>query len=185
MPNLLATIQSIAVNAVNSTNPISFVFGTVTSASPLKIRMDQSTINLEGDSLILTSAVIERKMIIDKHTHEIGSTLAGHKHSFSGSITGTCTQAGTVSGSCSGTTEASTDISSKTVIVDTVISSKVIENKDTEHPLPVNEDVSEDDKKERIEVVINRGLQKNDKVVMLRVCGGQRFIVLSRVFEEA
>lgn len=177
MSNLLTTIQSIAVNAVNSTNPTTFTFGTVTNISPLRVRIDQSTINIEGDSLILTSSVVERKIVIDKHTHDIGDIIAAHTHPFSGAITGE-SAAGAVSGTCSGTTSASTELNSQTKVVDTVLSARCVENKDGDHPLPVE---SDDDK---IVVTINRALKKGDKVVMLRVSGGQRFIVLSRVFGE-
>ncbi len=34
-------------------------------------------------------------------------------------------------------------------------------------------------------IILNRALEEGDKVLLLRVSGGQRFIVLSRVFEEA
>lgn len=34
-------------------------------------------------------------------------------------------------------------------------------------------------------IILNRGLADKDKVLMLRVCGGQRYIVLSRIFEGA
>lgn len=44
-------------------------------------------------------------------------------------------------------------------------------------PLPVNE--------EEKYVVLNRGLAAGDKVLLLRVQNGQKFIVLSRIFEEA
>ena len=180
MPNLLTTIQSIAVNAVNSTNPISFVFGTVTSESPLRIRIDQNTINLEGGSLILTSAVIERKLIIEKHNHGIGSELENHVHAYTCAVTGTPTS--TTPPFASYTPPGPGVPFTKKVVDDTIISAKCIENKDEDHPLPVDPDASEADKKERIVVVINRALKKDDKVVMLRVCGGQRFVVLSRVF---
>ena len=33
-------------------------------------------------------------------------------------------------------------------------------------------------------IILNRGLEKGDKVLMLRVCRGQQFIILSRIFER-
>ena len=83
-------------------------------------------------------------------------------------------------GVISGTVNKSTDtfFTSKTEIVDTVLDAFVNEHGDTEHHLPVDPD------DEKIIVTINRGLQKDDKVIMLRVCGGQKFVILSRVFKR-
>jgi hypothetical protein len=210
MPNLLATIQSIAVNAVNSTNPISFVFGTVTSASPLKIRMDQSTINLEGDSLILTASVIEKKLVINKHSHTEDESLVDYTATgnmgapiifvpsgmelYVVNLNFNPNEPRTDTDDAKGTGSNPKYIVNPAIpnpqvlplkhahaIHDTVVDAYVYEEgkDDDDHKLLVEKD------DERIVVTVNRALQKNDKVVMLRVCGGQRFIVLSRVFEEA
>lgn len=175
MANLLATIQDIAVKAVKSTNPLSFVYGTVTSASPLKIRIDQSTIQLEGDSLILTSAVIEKKMVIQKHKHTESEELvsvASAAAATGGSVTFTL--------SGGPPTSTSLTLKHKHTINDTVLDAYVFEEgkDDDDHKL----DVKKDD--EKIVVTINRALKKDDKVVMLRVSSGQQFVVLSRAFEE-
>lgn len=162
MSNLLTTIQSIAVNAVKSTNPVEYCFGTVTSINPLKVRLNESTLEVWGDTLMLTSAVVERKLTIKKHTHKIGSTVATHTHQFTGQ----------------GAVGVPTGIDETTEIVDTVLDAFVNEHGDTDNHLPVDSD----DKK--IVVTINRGLQKDDKVIMLRVCGGQKFVILSRVFKR-
>lgn len=169
MPNLLATIQSIAVNAVNSTNPITFTFGTVTSDSPLKIRIDQSTINLEGDSLILTANVVEKTVTIQKHTHGMDSQLMD----ITAAVAAT---GGNVSFTVNGVPTSSVTLNHKHTNETTVLDAVC-----TEH----GEELPKDADNDRIVVTINRPLAKGDKVVMLRVSGGQRFIVLSRVFEEA
>lgn len=169
MPNLLATIQSIAVNAVNSTNPITFTFGTVTSDSPLKIRIDQSTINLEGDSLILTANVVEKTVTIQKHTHGMDSQLMD----ITAAVAAT---GGNVSFTVNGVPTSSVTLNHKHTNETTVLDAVC-----TEH----GEELPKDADNDRIIVTINRSLAKGDKVVMLRVSGGQRFIVLSRVFEEA
>ena len=179
MSNLLTTIQSIAVNAVKSTNPVEYCFGTVTSINPLKVRLNESTFELWGDTLMLTSAVVERKLTIKKHTHEIGDNVANHTHPFSGSFEGTISGQ-PAAGAISGTVNKSTDtfFTSKAEIVDTVLDAFVNEHGDTDHHLPVDPD------NDKIVVTINRGLQVDDKVIMLRVCGGQKFVILSRVFKR-
>ena len=181
MSNLLTTIQRIAVNAVKSTNPVEYCFGTVTSVNPLKVRLNESTLEVWGDTLMLTSAVVERKLTIKKHTHEIGDNVANHTHPFSGSFEGTISGQ-PAAGVISGTVNKSTDtfFTSKTEIVDTVLDAFVNEHGDTDNHLPV--EIPED--KSKIVVTINRGLQVDDKVIMLRVCGGQKFVILSRVFKR-
>lgn len=176
MPNLLTTIQSIAVNAVNSTNPITFTFGVVTNESPLRIRIEQNTINLEGDSLILTANVIEKTIEIDKHTHAYDANTLAHTHAIVKQPVTTGEPPGPVVpvGTCTGTTVSSADMGQQ--VMDTVLSARCIEHGETREG-----EVATDQSK--IVITVTRKLKKGDKVVMLRVSGGQRFIVLSRVYE--
>lgn len=68
---LLALQKQAAIEAMNATNPTSFMFGTVTSINPLKVQIDQKTI-LTDDELILTDAVRDHKveMTVDHMTEE-------------------------------------------------------------------------------------------------------------------
>lgn len=179
MPNLLSTIQTIAVNAVNSTNPISFVFGTVTSADPLKIRMDQSTIELEGGSLILTANVIEKKLVINKHSHTEDESLVDYTATGNSGAPIIFTPAD-ISPDIPPTPSETLPLKHDHAIHDTVVDAYVYEEgkDDDDHKLAVEKD------DERIVVTVNRPLKKGDKVIMLRVSGGQRFIVISRLFQE-
>lgn len=174
MPNLLATIQNIAVNAVRSTNPITFVYGTVTSVSPLKIRIDQNTIQIQDDSIILTTPVIERKLVIKKHNHSESKELVDI-------VSAVAATGGSVTFALAGTPPTSTSVTLNHAhsINDTVLEGYVFEGPedDDDHKF----DVESND--EQIVITINRGLRKGDKVIMLRVSSGQQFIVLSRVFE--
>lgn len=166
--NLLTTIQSIAVNAVNSTKPMEYCFGTVTNADPLSIRLNDTTLEISGNSILLTEPVVEKKITIEKHTHEIGSTIASHTHS----VSGTCTQAGEVTGVAA----ATQSFNAKTKIVDTVLNCKCTE---------FGTDLPTDPGNDKIVFTLNRALEKDDKVIMLRVSAGQRFIVLSRIFTRS
>lgn len=166
MSNLLTVIQNIAVNAVQSTIPVQYCYGTVTNDNPLTIRLNDGTIEITGESILLTEPVVEKKITIQKHTHEIGSALAGHAHMFTYTDTGT---------PVTSSTDPSTDISDKTTVVDTVIDGVC-----TEH----GEDLPKDSNSERIIITTNRALEKDDKVLMMRVSAGQKFIVLSRIFEH-
>lgn len=165
--SLLQTIQQIAVQAVRASQPTEFCSGTVTSADPLKVRLlDDTNLELTSDYLVLTESVIEKKITIDKHTHSIGSTVAGHTHL----VTGTCATGGAVEG----TAAKSTSLTSMTEIDDTVLSGKC-----TEH----GNDLTVESDSDKLVITINEPLKENDKVLMLEVNQGQTYVILSRVFE--
>ena len=164
MSNLLQTIQSIAINAVAASNPASLCYGVVTSARPLKIRLDESTLEISDAAVMLTEAVVERKITIDKHNHTIGSALANHQHSY-------------VSASGSpATTTATGQISGETTVDNTVLS---VHFSEFGQDLTGNQVKSDSDK---VIITMTRALEKDDKVLMLRLMGGQKFVVLSRLF---
>lgn len=180
MSNLLQVIQSIAVNAVDATNPASLCFGTVTSANPLKIRLNESTLEVDSSVLILTESVVERKLTIDKHTHDIGSTVASHEHPFGTPPTGspkvsappgggTCTLAGKI--------QKSSDLKDDTKVVDQVLSVHW-----SEYGVDLTDKQVKADK-DKVVITMTRALDVDDKVIMLRLMGGQKFLILSRVFE--
>lgn len=176
MSNLLTVIQEIAVRAVQSTVPVQYCFGTVTQESPLKIRINDGTIEISGDSILLTEPVVEKKITIQKHTHKIG-TVGTHTHTITElPVTPPPPAPPTPPiGTASGSTLVPTEINAETTVIDTVLEAKC-----TEHgvDLPVDSNI------ERIVFTTNRKLEKGDKVLMMRVSSGQKFIVLSRIFEH-
>lgn len=113
-----------------ASQPAELCTGTVTSASPLEITVDTAMQVLLQPVLYLTANVIEKKLPLLRHTHEL-----------SGQETG----------------EALEDIA-------------VLENGTA---LPV----------EGGYILLNRALQAGDRVLLLRVQHGQKFIVLSRIYE--
>ena len=174
MPNLLTTIQSLAVNAVNSTSPVQYCCGTVSQISPLSIRLNERTRELTGEAILLTEPVVEKLLTINKHTHQIGAGVGTHTHSIEVPVTPP-PPAEVPIGTAKGATFPPTEIDSATEIVNKVISGKCTEHK---KDLPVKED------SEKIVITLNRALEKGDKVLMIKVSSGQRFIVLSRIFEQ-
>lgn len=186
MSNLLTTIQSIAVNAVKSTVPVEYCIGTVTSESPLKVRLNDSTLEVWGDTLMLTSAVVERKLTIEKHNHGEDSQL-----------TDTSAMDGTglpVNFIPAGADPSQYPVNPDTGLPDipgmgTVLSLnhnhsieyEVLNAFVTEHG---NDELDYEKDNDKIVVTINRALQKGDKVIMIRVCGGQKFVILSRIFKR-
>lgn len=176
MSNLLTTIQSIAVNAVKSTVPVEYCIGTVTSESPLKVRLNDSTLEVWGDTLMLTSAVVERKMTIKKHNHGIGDELKGHVHEYVGEggklLTGGPALAPPVSTPGAPKPFVTNKVDDE--VLDAFVTEFGKEKLNVEKPTDKSE----------IVVTLNRGLKKGDKVIMIRVCGGQKFIILSRIFKR-
>lgn len=163
MSNLLKTIQKIAVQAVNATNPVTFYIGTVASEKPLSIRLHNTTLEVGEDFLVMTDAVVEKKITIDQHDHAIGSSLTNHTHVLSGSCS---------TGPISGTATQSPDLGGAKVDPTTLSGSC------TEH----GDDLPVEQKDNKLVITYNRGLKKDDKVLMLKVSNGQQFVILSRVF---
>lgn len=63
MNAFLANVKRAAIEAVLAMKPFSFVLGTVSSASPLKIRVDQK-LELSAPQLVLTNAVRDHTVAI-------------------------------------------------------------------------------------------------------------------------
>lgn len=175
MSTLLSTIQSIAVNAVKSTNPLEFTFGTVTQINPLKVRIDNSTVELAAESLILTANVVEKTITIKKHTHTESEELIDVESAVADT-------GGAVTFTNSGLPPTSAGITLKH---NHTIDTTALEAYCTDHGevLPFKQDPHDDTDDETV-VTITRALKKGDKVIMLRVCSGQEYIIMSRVYEH-
>lgn len=81
MPSLLQTIKQAAVEAVDASDPSTFLFGTVMSTSPLQIQIDQKTILTES-FLFLTGSVKDYDAVMEVE-HETEKT-AEHTHMLKG-----------------------------------------------------------------------------------------------------
>ena len=91
--DLIKLIKRIAVEAVEASKPTNIVFGQVTSASPLKITIEQK-ITLSSQQLILTRNVTDHeiKMTLEHETdYKSGgsgdSSFASHSHAVTGKKT--------------------------------------------------------------------------------------------------
>lgn len=65
--NLAQTIKRAAMDAVRASKPCDILTGTITSVSPLKIKISQK-VTLDGDFLIVTET-------FDKKTHKTGDKV--------------------------------------------------------------------------------------------------------------
>lgn len=141
-------IKRFAKNAVDSTMPFSFHYGTVKSTDPIEIEVEQKLILTEND-LIFTTLVqdFDVQMYME---HETEKTDLTHKHNISPASV--CAYSGT-------------PLSSLISILDSD-SSK--ENHIHEY-------------KGVKTFTVNLKLAKDEKVLLLRIQGGQKFLVLDRV----
>ena len=78
MRDLIETIKKIALDAVDTTNPVNILFGTVIKVNPLQINIEQR-LTLDKEHLILTSLVSKFKadMTVDAVLVRNGSKRTG------------------------------------------------------------------------------------------------------------
>ena len=167
--NLSETLYWMMQQNQRAGQPTNLAFGTVTSASPLEITDDIQSDALKAPVLILTESVVEKKIPVlahvhntsgFTHTHQI-STLS-HSHQYSG---------GTTQNALTGSYTTRESLSQDTFTSDQQLSD--ITCYENGQPLPVEDGY----------IILNRALAVGDRVLLLRVQNGQRYIVLSRVFE--
>lgn len=132
MPNAVELVKKAAVEAVEAGKPVSFLFGEVVSASPLKIQVDQKSIYTEK-MLVLTRNVTDYEVDVTV-SHQ--TVVISHGHP----VTDTYTGGGTA------------------------------EEINHNHPI-----------KGRKKYKVHNALVVGDKVLLGRIQGGKKFVVLDRI----
>ena len=163
-------LQMMEANAAAG-QPTDLRTGTVTGVSPLTVTVDGQAAPLQESQLLLTEAVVEKKIPVLEHVHDTSGfshihqiSSLSHSHSYSGGNTGSA---------LGGSYPTETALGQDTYTSDARLLESQIICQEHGQPLPV----------ENGYIILNRGLAVGDQVVMLRVQGGQRYIILSRVFE--
>lgn len=178
--NLVQSIQQIVENVLDNRGLTNMELGTVTSIDPLKITILTTMLPIPPQMLQLTEGVMRKVIYVRGHIHNINTlshthTTSGLGHSHSNSGTGTIGEALT------GTYESNAGLTGSYPTLGSIENMQVYEDgvalPSTLVPDPENPELMVR------EVVINPGLALNDKVILMKVYDGQRFIVLSRVFE--
>lgn len=159
--NLAETLYKMMQDSMKAGQLTDFVSGTVTSENPLEITCDATMQVLKASVLILTEPVIEKKIPVLTHKHYI-STLT-HTHTCPTGVTSPG-----LTGQYLGEDSLVSEGASATLQQEDIV---CYENGKA---LPIEDGY----------IILNRKLEEGDRVVMLRVNAGQRFIVLSRVFEQ-
>lgn len=162
--NLAETLYKMMQDSMKAGQLTDFVSGTVTSENPLEITCDATMQVLRASVLILTEPVVEKKIPVLAHKHKIPAGTLTHQH--------TDPVSGSTGPSLTG--EYLTADSLLSEGADLSLQGEDIVCQENGQPLPIEDGY----------IILNRKLEQDDKVVMLRVNAGQRFIVLSRVFEQ-
>lgn len=156
--NLVDALVMVSEGTAKASQPCDLEVGTVTTVNPLSITRDVAQAPLTEAVLILTESVVEKKIPILDHIHHI-NTL-GHSH--------TCPDGGT-STNLTGSYPTLTSLVSEGANSDQTQNIICYEHG---QPLPIEDGY----------IILNRALEVGDKVLLLRVQKGQKFIILSRVF---
>lgn len=145
---LIDVVQQIVSRTMKASGLADLVIGTVTKTKPLEVTEQNVRDPIPAAALLLTAAVVEKKIPLLAHRHDVA-----HTHSVQDTYTGggTCGQGG----SCGDALESVACLEHGQV-------------------LPVRDGY----------LLLNRGLETGDKLLLLRVLGGQSYLVLSRIFKE-
>jgi len=71
MAELIDVLQKITGNYMNNAGLTDLVIGTVTKASPLEVTLVNTMLPLPAEVLILTESVVEKKIPITDHKHNV------------------------------------------------------------------------------------------------------------------
>ena len=155
MADLIETVKKIVQGVLNESSPCNVLFGTVTSANPLEITVEQK-LKLTKDVVNYTTTAT-----IEWNTNKVNQNV-NHNHSISGNIN--------VDSSIS-----PNDNNAK--ITNKVTSALETEQytKDLGHMHSIAGTKS---------ITINNALKQNDKVILLQQAGGQKYIVLDKVYNS-
>lgn len=185
--------------------PTDLCVGTVVGTGPLQVSLSAQTAPLEGAQLILTAAVVEKKIPVLTHIHEMEGlshthTLSGlgHSHDTTGfahsHTTGGLSHAHTLSegqtgaalaGSYSSDEQLAGTFSSDQKLTGAYTTSGALGDVEMEGALSGVQCI-EHGQPLPVEdgyIILNRALETGDIVLLLRVEHGARYVILSRMFK--
>ena len=185
--------------------PTDLCVGTVVSAAPLQVSLSAQTAPLEGEQLLLTEPVVEKKIPVLTHIHEMEGlshthTLSGlgHSHDTTGfahsHTTGGLSHAHTLTegqtgaalaGSYSSDEQLAGTFSSDQKLTGTYTTSGALGDVEMQGALSgvVCIEHGQPLPVEDGYIILNRALETGDIVLLLRVEHGARYVILSRMFK--
>lgn len=161
MPNLLEVIQEIVKNTNNSLQLTDVLFGTVSSVSPLKIRVEQK-LELTEEFLVLTKNVVDYTVNITLNDWSTDNTSLSSSHTHTGSV--------------DVSVESEIMPNDNEMSIENTVSSSLNINDATmnlEHEHTITGTKS---------ITVHNALTVNDKVILIQQGGGQKFVVLDKVY---
>lgn len=185
--------------------PTDLCVGTVVGTGPLQVSLSAQTAPLEGEQLLLTEPVVEKKIPVLTHIHEMEGlshthtlTGLGHSHDTTGfahsHTTGGLSHAHTLSegqtgaalaGSYSSDEQLAGTFSSDQKLTGTYTTSGALGDVEMEGALSAVQCI-ENGQPLPVEdgyIILNRALETGDIVLLLRVEHGARYVILSRMFK--
>lgn len=195
--DLTAALQGLVQRTIRSSSLTDLEIGTVTGVSPLEVTVQDVRDPIPAAALRLTAAVVEKKIpvLVHSHTtsglahlHQVSSLSHSHRISETALNGVYPTEAGGQDAHIHQISGLGHDHGNSETALDGVYPTEISLERDAydsderlghivclEHgkALPVREGY----------IILNRGLEVGDKVLMLKVLGGQNHIILSRIFE--
>lgn len=198
---IIPIIKQAAVDAVNATQPVQFVFGKVTSVSPLTIQVTPK-LTLGAGNLVICDSLTKKEIdivvkgntgtVVD-HTHtfaDTSTTDGGHSHD----VTGTAKTGGSHKHTLSGSTKTASshthELSTGTV---STVSGHTHELDGTAKSVSGHShDVSGTTGKSGghdhtveipVTITIDNSLKKGDSVILARMQGGNKYLVLDKAVD--
>lgn len=161
--DLLNSIKKAASEAVEASKPVAVMYGKVLSVSPLEINVEQKMV-LHPAQLVLTRNVTDYETEATVHwLTETKSMNANHTHELSGNI----------SLDSKATVSPNPDNENVT-IQNNITNTMAVEQKN----INLSHNHSIDGRKS---MTIHNGLEVGDEVLLLRMQGGQKYIVIDKV----
>ncbi len=163
--------------------------GTVTGTDPLEVKIREDMAAIPESALRLTATVVERKIPVLEHRHVTTGFRHGHalpdfshSHALSGLSHSHSGGEGQTGPALTGSFQTENALDNSFQAEDSLIQdafpsddrlSDIVCYENGE-ALPVRDGY----------IILNRGLEEGDKVLLLKVMRSQQFIILSRVFEK-
>ena len=188
--DLISVLQQVVEGTMDGYGLSDLATGKVTGIDPLEVSIREGMAPLPQEVLWLTAAVVEKKIPVlghehitagFRHNHEISGL--GHTHEVSGLGHSHTTDEGSTGDALGGSHSTGNALggsyhTGEALTQDAYTSDKRLEDivcYEDGKPLPVEDGY----------IILNRGLEVGDKVMLLRVMRGQQFIILSRIFERS
>lgn len=164
MTNLVQVIKKIVTETVEASQPSCIVMGVVTSVSPLTVTVEQR-LTLTENFLILTNNVMDHEVDMDiSATTDVREVRAGHTHEFDVIETVTSESNETVAEGGQGIHVHDVNINYHNTTDEASM------NADHDHNISGTK-----------KILLRYGLKQGENVLMVRVQGGQRYVIIDRL----